>query len=265
MKRIELAIIPLAIVFIAALLLLGRAPAPQSMPEGKPRKEIPDFGSFTETTAKKRHFFQFMLPMVRSANANVNIERRLARRLAQKLASGHGLNGTESSILSRLLHKYRVPRTASRPLELKRLMQRVDVVPASLMLAQSATESAWGTSRFARQGNNFFGIWCYTPGCGMTPKYRDEGLTHEVARFDSVQDGVSRYLYIINTNPAYKALRNIRARRRNQNRPVRGIELAEGLHRYSERGKDYVRDIQAMIRINKLQRFTKPLQVSAND
>ena len=44
------------------------------------------------------------------------------------------------------------------------LMLRVDVLPVSLALAQAANESAWGTSRFALQGNNIFGQWCYEPG-----------------------------------------------------------------------------------------------------
>ncbi|HKJ91279.1 MAG TPA: glucosaminidase domain-containing protein, partial [Oceanipulchritudo sp.] len=50
------------------------------------------------------------------------------------------------------------------PAILDDLRRRVDVIPPSLALAQAALESGWGTSRFAREGNNLFGIWCYTPG-----------------------------------------------------------------------------------------------------
>ena len=44
---------------------------------------------------------------------------------------------------------------------LRELLRRVDVIPPSLVLAQGAIESGWGTSRFARQGNNLYGqrVW----------------------------------------------------------------------------------------------------------
>ena len=135
------------------------------------------------------------------------------------------------------------------------LLNKVDVVPASLILAQSANESAWGTSRFATEANNFFGIWCFKKGCGLTPKYRDEGLVHEVARFDTVQDGVSHYVHTINTHPAYKHLRELRTEQRQVNNSLNGTKLAIGLTNYSIRRQAYVQEIQAMIRYNNLQQY----------
>jgi Bax protein len=48
---------------------------------------------------------------------------------------------------------------------------------------------------------------------------------------------------------------------RSLNVPARGVQLAEGLLAYSIRGKDYVRDIQAMIRSNRLEQLTMAEQV----
>jgi Bax protein len=60
---------------------------------------------------------------------------------------------------------------------------------------------------------------------------------------------------VLNTHPAYETLRNIRSQQR-QYGTLRGEALAEGLTPYSERGVDYVRDIQQLIRVNDLQTFT---------
>ena len=68
-------------------------------------------------------------------------------------------------------------------------------------------ESGWGESRFAQQGNNLFGEWCFTKGCGIVPSQRKEGATHEVRRFDSVDDALASYMHNLNTGHAYKALR----------------------------------------------------------
>ena len=221
------------------------------------QEEIPDFGSYQNVRQKKQAFFEYLLPMVRQANAQIHAERKQIEAASEKLARGSKLSGRESTVLRALFDKYHVE-TMEAPTwqDIERLLLRVDVVPASLILAQSANESAWGTSRFAREGNNFFGIWCFDPGCGFTPFERQEGLSHEVAKFVSVQEGVDYYLKTINTHPAYRELRQLRAEQRKQNVNIRGMVLAEGLRRYSERGQDYINEIQAMIRINNLQQYT---------
>ena len=125
------------------------------------------------------------------------------------------------------------------------------------MIAQAAKESGWGTSRFARQGNNYFGIWCFTRGCGLTPTRRDDNRSHEVATFDSVEEGVRYYIRTINSHFAYSDLRTMRARAREQDRQVYGDKLATGLISYSERGMLYVNEIRSMIQYNQLNRFTR--------
>ncbi len=137
------------------------------------------------------------------------------------------------------------------------LLLRVDVVPASLIVAQAAKESGWGTSRFAIQGNNYFGIWCFYQGCGLKPLRREANRTHEVASFDSVEQGVRYYVRTINTHVAYRELREMRAEARKSRQSLQGEQLANGLVRYSERGIAYVREVQSMIRDNNLQRFTR--------
>ena len=137
------------------------------------------------------------------------------------------------------------------------MLIRADIVPASLVLAQAAKESGWGTSRFAREGNNFFGIWCFNSGCGMTPARRDNNRTHEVATFDSVEEGVRYYIRTINSHFAYTDLRSMRANARQQGTQAYGDKLATGLVSYSERGMVYVNEIRSMIEYNQLKRFTR--------
>jgi len=141
--------------------------------------------------------------------------------------------------------------------QVDQLLLRVDVVPASLVIAQAAKESGWGRSRFAREGNNNFGIWCFTRGYGMPPERRAEGRHHEVAMFDTVEEGVRYYVRTINSHIAYNDLRQMRAEARHQHRAFAGETLATGLLRYSERGLMYVDEIKSMIRYNQLQRFTR--------
>jgi Bax protein len=136
--------------------------------------------------------------------------------------------------------------------DIKNLLAHVDIVPASLALAQAAMESAWGTSRFATEGNNYFGQWCYTKGCGLVPTQRNAGATHEVQAFVSPANSVAAYMRNINRHNSYRTLRTLRAKARTSQQPIYGCTLANGLGNYSERGQAYVDEIKQMISINGL-------------
>jgi Bax protein len=131
-------------------------------------------------------------------------------------------------------------------------MLRVDVLPPSLVLAQAANESAWGTSRFALEGNSLFGQWCYVEGCGIVPRRRARGATHEVKSFDSVAGTVRAYFNNINTNQSYEYLRELRADMREEDQPIDSMVLAFGLEPYSQRGDRYVDEVQNIIMQNDL-------------
>lgn len=221
----------------------------------------PDFATYSTTYQRKQAFYSYLLPKIREVNEAVAGQRSWLEQVAGRLVDGHRLAEREVARLARMERQYGVKSpanaTASR---IKELLLRVDVVPASLVLAQAAKESGWGTSRFAVQGNNYFGIWCFYHGCGITPARRDEGRTHEVATFDSVAAGVRYYIINLNSQSAYRKMWQIRATARSERQFADGAELARGLVRYSERGIAYVREIQNMIRYNKLHRFTRPPQ-----
>ena len=86
------------------------------------------------------------------------------------------------------------------------------------------------------------------------PAKRDKNKTHEVAAFKSPEESVERYIHNLNSHN-YKALRKIRNRLSIENKLISGLDLAEGLLHYSERGKDYIEELQSMIKFNKLTRY----------
>jgi Bax protein len=212
---------------------------------------LPDFAAITDVQAKKQAFFDFMWPSIVQANKQVLTERAYLKGL-----QGKKLTARQADELAELALKYQQPRQAqqSKADWLAALLLKVDVIPPSLALAQAANESAWGTSRFAREGFNFYGQWCFSEGCGLVPVARGEGKTHEVRRFDSPADSVTAYVLNLNSLAAYQDLRTLRAHLREQGQ-LDGAHLAQGLLAYSERGEAYVEEIQAMIRLNALAQY----------
>ena len=212
---------------------------------------LPSFAEINDIATKKQRFFDFIRPAIVKHNQKLLASRAELEYFLEQITLEIGLTVEEELTLQVLVKKYRVSKNASRLQQIEALLARVDIIPSSLVLVQAANESAWGTSRFARIGLNFFGIWCYKPKCGMVPNGRNVGAKHEVAAFSSVEAAVSGYFKNINTHNAYFTFRTIRAQLRAHNQPLSPNILATGLLAYSERGADYVLDITDMLRHNR--------------
>lgn len=219
-------------------------------------QHIPDFSKYVVIAEKKAAFFHFLLPMVRAINDSVLLDRQRLLAFREKLAVESRLSLFERKRLYDLAKYYRVKSNSlSDPAKVEVLLKRVDVVPASLVLSQSANESAWGTSRFALQGNNLFGQWCFTVGCGIVPGRRPQGASFEVASFSHPRDSVEAYINNLNTNSAYLHFRELRQELRDRGQPLSGELLAAGLLNYSARGEDYIAEVRSMIRVNDLAQY----------
>lgn len=216
-------------------------------------KDLPDINS---SNKRKQIFFKSLLPMILLANNEIRHERELVLKFQQSIEQGTSLNDYQLQKLTTLAKRYKIKSdTLTSKQALNELLMRVDIIPAELALAQAANESAWGTSRFSQLANNLFGEWTFQQGTGLIPEGRPEGATYEVRRFENVYESIRSYLQNLNTHFAYQELRQLRAEARIENRPLEGSKLAEGLFRYSIRGEDYVKDLQSLIRLNRLDRF----------
>ena len=221
----------------------------------KPMADIPEFAKYRDVRAKKAAFFEYLKPVIKQQNDLIRQQRAKLINARQLIESGQVPADSTLDFIGQLAEEYRIDFEELDPPTLDALLRRVDVVPMELVLVQAANESAWGTSRFARYGYNFFGMWCYKKGCGFVPARRNTGANHEVAKFSSVQHAVRRYLLNINTHNAYKDLRRLRQQQRLEGNKPDAETLALGLINYSERREAYVAELLDMIDHN--QEFFK--------
>ncbi len=214
--------------------------------------DIPDFGSVQETNERKALFFSFMSPLIKAENDRIRLQRSKLATLYQEFTANKRPGWLDRRWLKKLAADYDV--NLSEPYEQdhwQSLLQRVDIIPRELALIQAAMESAWGDSRFAKEGNNFFGEHCSAPGCGIVPNDRSATKTFEVAVFQSPAESTHSYIHNLNTHDAYKNFRHLRYQFRKQEKKPDGYALAETLLAYSERTIDYIRDIQDLISVNR--------------
>jgi len=213
---------------------------------------LPDFASIKDTKQRKKQFFEFMQPLIQAENDRIKERRLQILKLYDAFREGQELSAQDREWLRGLCKAYRVSSTdASSEETFRQLLMHVDAIPLELALAQAANESAWGTSKFARKGNNVFGERCIAEGCGIVPRRRAPDAAHEVTTFDVPIHSVISYIHNLNSHPAYHQLRVLRYEKRRAGERPDGYTLALGLQKYSEAGMDYVHRIRAMMRHNK--------------
>lgn len=213
---------------------------------------LPDFASIHDVNEKKQAFIDFLLPSIHQANDSILKERAFLESLDFK-----NLTKKQRQQVEDLAEKYQQTRKTTQTYTQwkQALLKKVDIIPPSLALAQAANESAWGTSRFATEGLNFYGQWCFSVGCGLVPDRRPDGKKYEVRLFESPSQSVQAYMLNLNAFHTYRDLRQKRLDLRNKNQNLMGERLAEGLLAYSQRREEYIKEIQAMIRFNDWHRI----------
>jgi len=223
-----------------------------------------DLAQVSDIQQKKALFFQVLLPIVLAENEKLAELRHHAKQFLDKGVSQ--LEESERRWLDVIARQYEVKGSLDDVRMQERLLIHLDEVPPALVLAQAANESAWGTSRFARLGNNLFGQWTYRQSQqGIVPLARPEGESYAVRAFSSIDASVRAYLHNLNTHPAYKKLRRLRSDMRKAEQPLNAHTLANGLLAYSQRGEAYIEEIQAMMRVNRLTEVLRSVSLERSD
>jgi Bax protein len=217
-----------------------------------PTVALPDFAATRNADERKKKFFTFLRPLVEEENRRVMERRRRILRLHEEHRGKTAVSWTDIKWLEGVRQEYGAGGLAPGDSSLwENLLRRVDMIPLNLALVQAAKESGWGTSRFAREGNNLYGQRCFSEGCGIVPVQREAGATYEVRKFDTVAESVRSYIHNLNTHDAYRRFRRMRMFQRLEGKDLDGFSLAEGLPRYSERRFRYLDEIREMMWTNR--------------
>lgn len=204
-------------------------------------------------------FIHKLLPEIRKAETSLQTERQWLLNTESIWRTKHTLSVKKRIKIAALAQKYRLKNWQITQVQnWTALKARVDVWPTSLTIAQAAVESGWGQSRFAKQAHNFFGLWCYKPGCGLVPKNRAPHLQHEVQKFPSTQACIQHYYWTLNTHASYRKLRAFRAELRAHHQHLSAMNLNVGLAHYSALGQRYGTMLMHIIKQHHLQQLDTP-------
>jgi len=223
---------------------------------------VPDDLQDAEVSKKKTTFINTILPSVLIANHQIAQERQKLLQVSsqvskfQKLRLANleqsGLSSEDAEFILSLAKKYRAKTISD-------LQSRVQVTPPSLVIAQAALETGWGTSRAAKLANNLFGLQAVGLKNGLSPSKTSKGSTHKLFMYTNLLESVQHYMKNLNRHAAYSEFRKLRA-----SGCVDSTELSSKLDAYSEiGGVEYSKRVNSVIRHSELKTIDqKSLQLA---
>ena len=183
----------------------------------------------------KQKFIAIVLPAVLIAKHVINEERKQIETLSSK----ESWSAADSSFYNDRKQLYKAG-------GIDDLLNRKITHPNSIVLAQAAVESGWGSARFFKEGNNLFGVWAYKSD---EPRIAANEPEVYLRRYDNISQSITDYFVTIGRARPYRQFRKARA----QSQDVG--ELLPHLKYYSERGKAYINQLKTIIRQNNLTQY----------
>jgi len=207
---------------------------------------LPNEMKMIENTQKRKTLFiQIVLPLILEENNQIKLDRKKLFAILNK----NNNSNAEKKWLNMKFKQYGVKNK-----DLLTLKIRMDEIPVSLAIAQSAKETGWGTSRFALEGNALFGQWTFS-GEGIKPLAIDNDKTHKIMKFQILQASIRAYQRNLNTHSGYKKFRKFRAIARDNDEKLDSVVLADYLDQYAATGVEYTKILKKIIEQNSLKDF----------
>ncbi len=193
-----------------------------------------DFGKYP-INKRKKLFIKILLPIALSVNKQLKAENTLLISINKKIKMDKTLSRSEYLFLEKEKKNYKTNNVCQ-------LIKRANTVPVSLMLAQAAAESGWGSSKFAIYYNNIYGIH----------RKHQDAEKPIVMIYKNLKDATWSYVMNLNTNAAYKDFRDTRYKMGKKQDPY---ALAGYLNMYSVKRSRYITIIQNIISANGLREY----------
>lgn len=193
---------------------------------------------------KKQKFIDLMLPAILVAKHNVDRDRAQILLIQDKIAYQQPLSFSDSIQLEKFQQTYKTE-------SIELLLRRMQTPPVSIVLAQAAVESGWGTSRFFTEANNVFGIWDYNGAHegSIKAKYARADQQVYLKRYENLSESIYDYFQTLGRVKAYQEFRLANEQKQNP------YQMVNHLNRYSEMGLEYVNKLKIVMKANDFTKY----------
>jgi Bax protein len=204
-------------------------------------------------TEQNKDFLQMMIPQVKYVNHGIYLQRKNLENNKNYFVRTGILTQTDIETINGIAARYKYNEFVVADFSSKEevlaymdgLLERVDLIPEKMLIAQGIIESGWGRSKAARECNNYFGLTCRD--CGGYVVTSNPNATYFLKKYDSLGECIQDYANILNTKSSYLPFRKLRTNMRKNHQELNSQALSGGLVNYSEMGYKYIYKVTFVI------------------
>jgi Bax protein len=192
---------------------------------------------------KKEKFIDLLLPSVLTAAHGIEQARERIASIDERMKQDEPVSQEDSLFVENQLEAWEAE-------DVEQLLnEKLITRPHSVMLAQAALETGWGSSRFFVAANNTFGVWSFDSNeSRIQAQETRDGTPVYVKKYDNLSASIIDYYKVISNGP-YDEYRKARKRTDDP------YELVEYLFRYSELGQEYINRLKTVMRKADMRKY----------
>ena len=176
-----------------------------------------DFAAYADLNERNRLFIKIVTPLALKINEEILAEREDLLALLEGRENLNDFDETECAMLE-LMDTRRCMRF------LTELLERVDAVPPSILVAAAAIDTDWGTSRAAVEGNNLYMARNWYSNEGLVSKEEPQE-PYRFKVYSSLEESVREYALKVNSNINYMQFRKARQSAHRRSKYIYGHNL----------------------------------------
>lgn len=202
-----------------------------------------DFAEITDENLRNQLFIQILSPLALKVNQDILKERQELLELAEEFDNTHKLSATQETWLEETAEKYdvftRMTGYRRYKLLISKLMNKIDIIPPSIMIAVAGIETDWGKSRLTQAGNSLYKEVVWHTDKGLIPEDETEDHTYRIRVFPTLYDSMKSFALKINSSLNYADARTLREAQRQRKKIIDGRSMASSFPLLSPQ-KNYV-------------------------
>lgn len=195
-------------------------------------KKLPD--DFAQK-GNKNLYAKVLTALILRENEQILNERILFLLLKEKADKGLAWTQQEQTYFNYLVNKYDAIVLKTIPTKINDLFMKIDEIPPSLAIAQSAFDTDFGKenmeSPFGQMG------WL-------------DNQTYAPLKYENLSDAVRAYVIEMNSTPNYDDWRRIRDKHTHQQTPNASYYMVQGLRTYRPEDTAYIEEIRNLMKEN---------------
>lgn len=174
-----------------------------------------DFNKLTDQEQRNALFIKILAPLALKLNQELLVERKNISDIKKIFNDTKKLNSSQLQLLENKAEKYdvftRLKNSERTEFLISELLNRIDIIPPSIMITLAAIETDFGSSRIVKEGNSLYKLLQWHTDEGLKPIGETEDNSYRIKTYTNIYLSMKDFALRINSHPNFEFIRVARA------------------------------------------------------